>query len=104
VEKHSINDCGVITDPEEIRFTIGHTTFRIRYAKLADGFYRIGANVTSPMCGIGCAPNIDGEKYKTLEEALRSALDIIERYCMRNGVKCDGLRENAYGFFSPDLF
>jgi hypothetical protein len=104
VEKHSINDCGVITDPEEIRFTIGHTTFRIRYAKLADGFYRIGANVTSPMCGIGCAPNIDGEKYKTLEKALKDELDNIEKYCKGNNLACDRLRQKAYDFLMPSLF
>lgn len=104
VEKHRINDCGVITDPEEIIFTIGLTIFRIRYAKLADGLYLKAYSVLTPRCGTGCGVSIYDEKYKTLEEALRSALNGIERYCMRNGLRCNGLREKAYGLFSIDLF
>ena len=102
--EYAVNNHGGVTNPEKISFNIGKASIVIEYCKLADGLYVNAYSVQTPRCGMGCGIISQGEKYKTLEEALRSALDIIERYCMRNGVRCDGLREKAYGFFSPDLF
>ena len=102
--EYAVNNHGVVTNPEKISFEVEGASIAIEYCKLADGLYLKAYSVQTPRCGTGCGVSIYDEKYKTLEEALRSALNGIERYCMRNGLRCNGLREKAYGFFSPDLF